>query len=143
MLNDVIDRLKLQVPFLQERVEGAADLANLTATKSLSPYATAAHVLPLGLRGGPADAATGLYRQTYDDAISVVISIRSNDRNGQAALDNLHPNLLSVVAAIVGWAPNDQVGVFRLVSGRVVSMTKGAFIYQIDFSIQDQLRIPT
>ena len=143
MIDAVIDRLRLQVPFLQDRVEGAADLANLIESRKLSPYGTAAHVIPLTLRGGVADAASGLYRQTFDQSVSVVVSIRSNDRNGKAALENLQPNLMSIVNAVAGWAPNNEVGVFRLVSGRVVSMTGGAFIYQIDFAIQDQLRIPS
>lgn len=143
MLDDVIIRLRQQVPFLQGRVEGAANLLNLTETRTLAPYGTAAHVFPAALRGGSADAGTGIFRQMFDEAVSIVIAIRSNDRNGDAALENLRPNLMSIVGAIAGWAPNDEVGVFRLVAGRVLSMTGGLFLYQIDFSIQDQLRIQT
>ncbi|MDX8354355.1 hypothetical protein [Cognatiyoonia sp. IB215182] len=141
MIEAVITRLKAQVGFLQERVEGAADFTNLVATRKASSYSTIAHVIPLTLRGGAADAATGMFRQSFDRSVSVILSIRSNDRNGRAALTNLEDNLFAIINAIVGWAPNDEVGVFRLVGGRVVSMAQGLFIYQIDFSIQDQLRI--
>ncbi len=141
MIEAVIAQLKAEVPFLQGRVEGALDLANLINTRKLSPYGTIAHVIPLTLRGGAPDAATGIFRQSFDKSISVLISIRTNDRNGKKALADLDPNLRAIIDAIAGWAPNDEVGVFRLVSGRVVSMTHGAFIYQIDFAIQDQLRI--
>lgn len=143
MLDVIIQRLKDEVAFLEGRVEGAADFTNLVEQRKISPYATAAHVIPTGLRGGAADAASGLFRQTFDEAISVLISIRSNDATGKRALENLNPNLMAVVEAIAGWAPDDQIGVFRLVNGRVVSMTRGAFIYELNFAIQDQLRIPT
>jgi hypothetical protein len=143
MLAQVIDRLKQQATFLNGRVEGAADLVNLLETRKLSTYSATAHVIPFALRGGAADVATGLYRQQFDEAFSIILSIRSNDANGKAILDDLRTHIMSIVTAIAGWAPTDEVGVFSLVNGRVLQMGQGAFIYEINFSIQDQLRITT
>ena len=49
---------------------------------------------------------------------------------------------IRLIEAIVGWAPENSVGVFRFVRAELVSSSQGTFIYQIDFAIADQLRIP-
>lgn len=138
---DVIERLKERVPALQNRVEGAAHLAALMAQNQLPQHTPAANVISAGLAGGTADAATGLFRQRFDETVSVILSFRNMPGTGERAIDAYLPVRRAVLDALCGWAPNDEVGVFRLASGRVVNMTAGTLVYQIDFAIGDQLRI--
>ena len=141
MLDAVIARLKLNAPVLGERIEGVASLQTLMASNALPQVTPAAHVIPTALRGRAADTASTVFRQRFDQAITVLLSIRTNDRNGSAALENIDATLMEIITAIAGWAPDDEVGVFRLEGGRVVSMERGTFVYEINFSIEDQLRI--
>ncbi|MGC9368708.1 MAG: phage tail terminator protein [Paracoccaceae bacterium] len=143
MLDAVADRLKAQVPALNTRVEDAAAFAALMRTNKLSPAPLSAYVLPLGLAGKTADAATGLFRQSYAETIGVVLVVRGADPQGQRALENVRPLIMSCIEAIAGWAPGDEVGVFQLSRGALLNMRHGTLFYQLDFSINDQLRIPT
>jgi len=101
-------------------------------------------VLPLGLRGGSADVISNLYRQMIEEVVGVVIVTEAfGDGTGEAALDTVDALVDLIVNGIAGWAPGDEIGSFRLVSGRLVSLAQGTVIYQIDFAISDQLRITT
>ena len=141
MIAQVIARLQAQVPALAGRVEGAADFTDLKRRNALPQQTPAAHVLPLGLRGGRADAASGAFTQMFDETIAVLLTVRSHDRTGARALEDVAPLIRAIVEAIAGWAPNDEVGVFALGRGQLVNMSAGTFVYQVDFSITDQLRI--
>ena len=46
-----------------------------------------------------------------------------------------------MIAALAGWGPDSAPGVFELSRGDLVSMKAGALIYQLDFTLNDQLRI--
>lgn len=127
---------------LAGRVKSAADLSELVKTNSLPQSRPAAFVLPLGLRGGGAEAVTGLYRQAVDETVGIVLVL---DAPGDAAGGRALPTIQSlrdfVINRICGWAPDDETGVFRLVRGDLVSLKGGIAIYQINFAISDQLRI--
>lgn len=141
-LDAVIDRIGATVPALSGRVEGAAELSALVKSGNLPQQMPAAFVLPLGLRGGQAEAATGIFIQSFEDTISVVIvEEAAGDATGAIALPTIDTLAWSIIAAVCGWAPGDEVGVFRLARGQLVSLSAGAVIYQLDFAIQDQLRI--
>lgn len=141
-VDDAIVRLEAQVPALARRVEGAAELSELVRKNNLPQQTPAAFVLPLGLRGGEADTSAGIFRQSFDETIAVVLIIESaGDATGGKALPTIHALIWAVIAAIAGWAPADEIGVFRLMRGQLVSMSRGIVIYQLDFAIQDQLRI--
>tara|TARA_R110002094_G_scaffold160396_6_gene145794 strand:- start:2824 stop:3255 length:432 start_codon:yes stop_codon:yes gene_type:complete len=141
MIDDVIARLEASVPDLAYRVEGAANFAALMKSNALPQHGTAAHVLPLGLRGGNADASTGAFTQMVEEVVGIVLTVRTFSQTGDKALIELKPLIDAVVNAIAGWGPEDAMGVFRLVRGSLVTMAAGTMVYQIDFSISDQLRI--
>ncbi|MDK3072767.1 hypothetical protein QO034_06565 [Sedimentitalea sp. JM2-8] len=130
------------MPDLGSRVEGALDLADMLRAGRL-PENTNAIVLPVGLAGRAADAASGLYRQAFTETVGVLLLARVHDRTGRRALGRIRPLIMEVVEAIAGWTPGDQLGVFQLKGGRIVSMTGGTLIYQVEFTIDDQLRIAT
>lgn len=125
-------------------VEEAADLAALVAAKQLPQRSPWAYVLPLGFDGGAGDAVTGLYRQPFRQVIGVVLVVQALDdpkaRKALATVDGLEQALL---AKICGWAPDGAIGVFGAQRGRLISVAGGLVIYQIDFVLQNQLRIPT
>lgn len=143
MIADVISRLTDQVAALSGRVEGAAQFADLMRRNALPQVTPAAHVLPLGLQGGSAEAATGIFTQMTDKSVGIVLTIRSHDRTGAKALATVEELIDSVVTAIAGWTPGSTVGVFRLMRGQLVNMSAGTLVYQLDFAISDQLRIVT
>ncbi len=144
LIDDVIALIEAHVADLAKRVEGAAELSGLVKQNALPPVTPAAFVLPLGLRGSEPDASAGLFRQTYDEVVGVVLVIEApGDATGRAALPTMHALAMQVVLAVCGRAPSDQVGVFRLLRGALISLSAGTIIYQLDFAIQDQLRIAT
>lgn len=139
----IITRLNDQVPEFSGRIEGAAELAGLMRQNALPQVTPAAHVLPLGLRGGQAQAGAGTYRQEIEDVVAVLITLRAHSRTGREALPDIDTLSRKVIDAIAGWGPGDAIGVFRLARGALVSMSAGTVLYQIDFALTDQLRIPT
>lgn len=143
MLDLVIARLKAEVSELEGRVEGAASFTSLMERNALPQVTPAAHVLPLGLTGGQASAATGMFTQLFTEAVAVVLTIRGHDQTGARALSRVDPLIRSVISAIAGWEPDDEIGTFQLRRGALVSIRAGALVYQLDFTITDQLRIPT
>lgn len=141
LADDVIQRLKEMVPALSNRVEGVASLVQLMQQNLLPQHTPAARVMASGIRGGQPDAAAGLFRQAIDRTVSIYLVYRNVQGDGGNQIDGFDTDLEGVIAAICGWAPGDQVGVFRLVNGGVQSMAAGTLVYQIDFAIGDQLRI--
>jgi hypothetical protein len=141
MIDALITRLDEQVSVLEHRVEGAGSLADLMQRNALPQHTPAAHVLPLGLIGRAEDAGAGAYTQMFEEAVAVILTVRNHTPAGKKALADLRGIIMSIVAAIAGWAPDDQTGVFRLTRGSLLNATKGTVVYQIDFSISDQLRI--
>ena len=101
----------------------------------------AAHVVPLGMQGGVANSANIFFTQEFDEAIGVLISLRTYTATGGKSADLLETLKLAVISALAGWGPDTAVGVFRLLRGQLVSMEAGTVVYQIDFAMMDQLRI--
>lgn len=143
MLDEIILRLKALVPAFGGRVEGALQLARLQSQNALPQVTPAAFVVPAGLRGGSADTISGLFRQSTTETFSVIFVMRSENARGGDALDPLSALRGTIIAALAGWDLGDAVDVLTLSAAYVVSMTDGAVIYQIDFTLQDQLRIST
>lgn len=141
LADDVIARLKERVPHLQHRVEGAAHMVQLMAANQLPQVTPAANVISSGLSGGQPDASSGYFRQAFEETITVFLSFRNVQGPGGNALDLFDQVKWQVIEALCGWAPDEPVGVFRLVRGQVVRMETGTLLYQIDFAIGDQLRI--
>ena len=141
MIAEVITRLDAQVSDLAGRVQGAADFAELMRRNQLPQVTPAAHVLGLGMTGGRGESATGFYTQIFDQVIGVVLTVRSHSATGVSVLDDTETLIMDVIRAVVGWGPNDEIGVFRLLRGNLVSMQAGTLVYKLDFSITDQLRV--
>lgn len=140
--DDVIQRLREKAPLLETRIEGAASLVQLMQQNQLPQHTPAANVISSGLAGGTADSVTDLFRQSYDETISVFLTFRNVQGTGARSLDLFDEVRAEVIGAVCGWGPEGKLGVFRLIRGQVVNMAAGTLIYQIDFAIADQLRIP-
>lgn len=138
----VQDRIEAACPALAGRVGTTLQLADAMARNALPQITPAAFLLTLGLRGGAADAAAGIFRQNLDRYLGVVLVVRSAaDPLGSVASDLLAPLIEGVIGAIAGWGPDDAPGVYKLARGELVSLAGGAATYQLDFVIDDQLRI--
>ncbi|MES2754882.1 MAG: hypothetical protein V4659_09480 [Pseudomonadota bacterium] len=138
---DIAARLQ-PVTALAGRVQSAAKLAELQVRNQMPQVTPAAYVIPSGLRGGAADAATGLFRQAIDRMISIILFVRlAGDGMGAAATAALEPLIDAVIDRIAGWAPDDATGVFRLGRGELIAFAAGMATYQLDFILDDQLRI--
>lgn len=135
-------RIVAALPVLQGRIGTALQFSEAMRTGALGQVSPSAYLLPLGLRGGPADAAAGMFRQGLDRMLGVVLAVRSiNDPLGSRVVDQFEPLIDAVIGAICGWAPESAIGVFKLARGELVSVAGGVATYQLDFSLDDQLRI--
>lgn len=141
MIADVITRIEAEVPELAGRVDGGRAFVDLIRSKKLPAQSVAAYVFPSGIQGGRPDAASGVFSQMLTHRTSVVIFVQSFDRTGSTALDKIDQFLMRVVRAVAGWAPGDEVGVHRFERGQLIESGAGRLSYQLDFSIDDQLRI--
>lgn len=142
MLADAIERLQDRVPVLAGRVHGAADFAELMRTNALPQVTPAAHVIPMGYLGGKPLDFTGLYRQSVEYQLAVVLTLRAQDKAGGRDLPDAGQLIDQVVAAFAGWEPDPSVTrVMRLVRARLVGIPPGALVYEITFACDVQLRI--
>ena len=141
MIADIITRLKSNAPVFSGRVEGAGSFAAMMQSKRLPHVTPAAHIVPVGLQGGKAEAAAGAFTQDTVETFGVIFTVRSSDPVGRDKLEPIDAIKAEVIAALAGWAPSTEVGVFQLVSGSLRNITDGALVYQLDFRISDQLRI--
>lgn len=143
MIDAVIERLKTNATGLSGRVAGAADFADLMRRNALPQVTPAAHVLPLGLQGESAEAGAGSFVQSYRESVGVILTIRSHTKTGAGALADVNLLIFEIIKALAGWAPGDESGVFILSRGSLINMSAGTLVYQLDFTISDQLRILT
>ena len=141
MLTAIEDRLEAQVPDLAGKVKTAADFAELLKSNRAPSWPVAAFVVPNGISGRPADVASGYFSQPIVRGVSVSLWLKATDPRAHHAIGRVGALLDEIVAALCGWAPGDEPGVFELARATVVPSDKGLLLYQIDFTIQDELRI--
>ena len=110
-LGAIIDRLKLRVPDLGNRVEDVGALAALTAAGGTPQVTPIAHVVPGGITGGKHVAQTGSYIQSVDRLFSVILTLRTQDPSGKRALSRLADLIDEIIAALAGWDIAAMVGV--------------------------------
>lgn len=142
MIDDVAEILKTEVPDLRGRVEGALQLAPLIEQNALPQVTPAAFVIPAGVDGGAVDLATGSYRQRIGMAVAVVIVLRAaGGPKATRAIDPLDALIWQIIKCLAGREIGDALGVLTLRRAFLVTMRNGAPVYQIEFSLSDQLRI--
>jgi hypothetical protein len=143
-LDEVRDRVKARVPAFAaaSRMGNAAQFSTLVESNQTPQVTPAAYVLPGPIQGGAANAMAGAFLQSFRETVIVVLFVKvAGDARGGKAIDEITPLIRQVVEAVAGWAPADAVGVFVLVSGELVGSQRGHLIYQLDFALEDQLRI--
>ena len=139
-VEDIITRLKARVPGLGGRAWGAAEFGALTATGQLPQVTPAAHIIPTGIRGGSQAPRTGAYVQSIDRLYSVVLTVKAGDASGARALPVIVDLIDAIIAALAGWDWGGRVGVMTFRGCTLARAVGGAFVYDISFSIPDQLR---
>ena len=143
-LDDVRDRVKAQVEAFapDSRMGNAAQFSTLVEGNQTPQQTPAAFVLPGPIQGGPVNAMTGAFVQDFRETVILVLFVKvAGDARGGRAIDEITPLIRAVVNAVAGWAPEDATGVFVLGSGELVGSQRGHLIYQLDFALEDQLRI--
>lgn len=143
MIEAVEARLETLVPELAGRIQGAAEFSAALRDGAFPRGGASAFLIPMGLQGGQADAVTGHFSQEFNEVLGVLLTFTSADATGEKALKRMRPIVFAVIEALAGWAPSDEVGIFRLLRGGLTPGARGQMTYQLDFSIQDQLRIST
>lgn len=145
LVADLVTRISTTVPQLASRVETAAELSELVRRKALPQASPFAFVLPAGLQPhNSGEAGAGIFVQNVDESFAVVLFVRaSGDITGGRTLPTIDALVWAVIEAVCGWGPDDAVGVFHLRRGQLLSAEAGAVIYQLDFGIQQQVRILT
>lgn len=140
-LAPIIARLKARVTDLGDRVEDVGALAALTATGGVPGATPIAHVVPTTILGGKHLAHTGSYVQAVERQFSVILTLRTQDASGRRALPRLEQLIDTIIAALAGWDIDDLVGVVVFRRSAPIGADRGAFTYELQFSIADQLRI--
>ena len=143
LVDDVITRLEAQVSDLAGRVQGAAELTALVREGALPNETPFAFVLPLGLSGGEVQSSTGVFIQSVQDTIAIILLVEgAGDVSGEDTLPEMKVLIDATLQALCGWGPaSNNFGVFRVTRGALVSLNAGTQIYQLDFAIDDQIRI--
>ena len=140
-LPGIIDRLKARVPDLGNRVEDVGALAALTAAGGTPQVTPIAHVVPGGITGGKHLAQTGSYLQAIERLFSVILTLRTQDPSGKRAMSRLADLIDEIITALAGWDIAAMVGVVQFRRCTLIGADRGAFTYEIQFSVSDQLRI--
>lgn len=143
LIADVKTRIEAEVDELTGRIEEVADLAELVRRQALPQKSPAGFVIPLGFNARSADdGVVGLYRQMLDEVVGVVLVVEAlGDPKAKRAIATIDTLTQAVLDAVCGWAPDGAIDDFRAQRGRLVSVTAGVVIYQLDFAVQRQLRI--
>ncbi|GHC22305.1 hypothetical protein GCM10007291_22140 [Gemmobacter nanjingensis] len=143
MIPEIIAHLKAEVPALQRRVYAAADLANLMRSDAPPTLTPCAHVIPTGIAVLPnTTVVTGAYVQGIDWGIAVVLSLRAHDQNGERlAMNDAQPLIKQVALKLAGWNPAENLGVLMFRGAQLRAFARGIAIYEINFTLSDQLRI--
>ena len=141
-LDDVQARIEARVPALTGRIERAGAFSALIERGAMPQVTPAGYVLPGGLAGGAIASASSLFIQGVRETVLVVLAVRvAGDATGGAAVDEATPLVGAVIEAVAGWGPDDAPGVFALGQAELVGSQAGLMLFQIDFSLEDQLRI--
>jgi len=124
------------------KLDEVMDLAELIDQGALPQRSPAGFVVPLGFDGRTPEDAAGLYVQKRVDGIAVVLVISAKgDPKAKRALEKIDELEPLVCHAVCGWVPEGASGDVNARRGRLVSVQNGVVIYQIDFEVQNQLRI--
>lgn len=136
------DRIILRVPQLAGRIGLATEFGRIMEANQVPQQTPAAYVLPGGLVGGAASAVTGLFRQDVRDGVKVVLFVRvAGDPLGDRGRKEAEPLFRAIIENLVGWCPDDALGVLLLERALLVGSANNCLVYEIDFYINDQLRI--
>lgn len=138
----VAARITDRVSALAGRIEDIAELAALIAAGALPQHDVFAFVVPLGFDDKGGESASGYHTQMIEDAVGVVLGVKARgDAKARKAMPSITELRNQVRDAVAGWEPADSVGVFFVRRGRLLSADNGLVLYQLDFSLTDQLRI--
>lgn len=144
-LDAVRNRLEDRVEDLRGRLFTAAEFTRLMDSNAAPAGGVNAYLIPGSIIGQATQGSgltSGLFRQGIRRGIALVVFLRDVDRHGKRALESLATFLDTIIAAVCGWAPGDEIGVFELLrAGIIPTRHRGVMAYQFEFFIPDQLRI--
>ena len=140
MFELVKDRLEAEATLLRD-VNGAGAFSALVKANVKPTTTPVAYLVPVALRGGSNEDSAGAFIQNTEETLSVIIMLRSNDRVGDKGVEPIIAVRDQVISVLAGWTPSGQVGSFALRGAKMTSVVAGLLVYQVEFSITDQLRI--
>lgn len=143
LVAELVARIEERIETLAGRCHTVADLAELLRRNALPQASPSIFVVPLGLVArGDGEAGTGYFIQSVDETFAVLIFARSSgDITGGKALMPIDETIDELIGAICGWGPEEAIGVFHLRRGQLHSANAGGVFYQLDFGLQQQVRV--
>ncbi len=131
-----------------ERLQYAAELAELVRRDALPNAPLSGFLIAAGARPlGDGESGAGFFIQPVEQRVAVVLILNSaSDVTGGKAVPRADVLEKALIKAIAGWMPaaeDDAVYTtdFRFAGSNVASLVAGRVIYQVEFSIELQLRI--
>lgn len=136
------DRVLATIPDFTGLVEEVADLSSLIESGNWPQRDRAVWVIPLGFNAREPEDATGAHLQMLDEIVGVVLYVQvSGDPKAKAALAKIDTMQDAVLQNVCGFVPAGAIDAVRAQRARLLSVTAGRVLYQIDLAIQMQLRI--
>lgn len=140
MVPEIISRIEARVPDLSGRVQATGDFVAMIRDNKL-PQQDAAFVIAAGMTGGQPSAMAGLFVQPVTETIGVALVFRTLTSTAGRKVPDIRDRILAVIEALAGWAPGDEAGVLTLARVIPLGLTGGTALYEVDFTLDDQLRI--
>jgi hypothetical protein len=141
-LEEIEARYTERMPELAGRIGHAGEFSRLMEKGQLPQLSPYAFILFGGINGGRADASSGLFRQGIVETVNIVLVVRSaGDPLKNKAVDEATPLVRKSIEALAGWGPDGAPGVLVLRRAALVGSAQGVLLFQIDFELDDQLRI--
>lgn len=130
-LSPIVERLRAQCASLRH-VAGAADFASIADRVTVHP---AAWVVPLGDVAGENRFSAGATSQAVDASIGVVVCVGDvSDQKGSSAIEALTLVRREVLAALLGWPPDDGALGLNYAGGDALRFSAGLIWWQDTYS---------
>lgn len=142
LVAEIAARLGDKVPTLRDRIGTAVELAPLMKSGEVPQAAASAFVVPLGFRASEALDATGLHTQSLYHRVAVILVIEyAGSAGGGETIPEVSRLEAEVLHGLAGYEPPSAWGPLVVERGALLGLKGGVAFYQVDFSIQQLLRV--
>lgn len=142
LVSQTIARLRGALP-AEVRIEGAVELARVTAPGGVQPRGVTAYVVPSGLLGGARVELVGHFDQQIERMVSIIVSFVTGNGGPLPVLDRIEEVLDAIIVALIGWLPDGAISAMALRRCQPIAAQAGITAYEVTLSSGHELRNPS